>query len=104
MEYQVGRGTFGDVFKARSTLNSEKYYAIKVIKNEEEKDGFPITALKEIEALRNIDHPNVIKMVDISTYRTDLKSSNLKTCIVFEYMEHDLGGIVNKKIFKLSLD
>lgn len=44
---------------------------------------------REINILRRLDHPNVIKLEGIITSRL---SQSLY--LVFEYMEHDLAGLV----------
>lgn len=44
---------------------------------------------REIQILRRLDHPNVMKLEGIVTSRM---SCNLY--LVFEYMEHDLTGLV----------
>ena len=44
----LGQGTYGEVFKARDKESGE-IVAVKKIKMENEKEGFPITAVREIE-------------------------------------------------------
>jgi serine/threonine protein kinase len=71
---KVGRGTYGTVFKAKG-LRDNKFYAIKKLENNDVKlqqEGFPITALRgtimivsEITLLKQIDHPNIIKLKEI---------------------------------------
>lgn len=39
--------------------------ALKRIIMHNEKDGMPITALREIKILKALDHPNVVKVLDI---------------------------------------
>lgn len=58
---QVGEGTYGKVYKAR---NSEGLglVALKRIRMEGEKDGFPVTAMREIKLLQGLDHVNVVKL------------------------------------------
>lgn len=48
---KVGQGTFGEVFKARDR-SSHRLVALKKILMENEKEGFPITALREIRILQ----------------------------------------------------
>lgn len=45
---------------------------------------------REITILRKLDHPNIMKLIGIIT-------SRLSCCIylVFEYMEHDLSGLLS---------
>jgi hypothetical protein len=46
----LGEGTYGDVFKARDKETNEMV-AVKRIKTDKEREGFPITAIREIKIL-----------------------------------------------------
>lgn len=59
MVNQVGEGTFGKVYKAKNLVTGT-LVALKRIKVETEKDGFPVTALREIKLLQSLSHQNVI--------------------------------------------
>ena len=65
----IGEGTFGKVFKARiqNDGNSQKYYALKMIKMDNDKEGFPITAMREIKILKQLDHKNIVNLREIVT-------------------------------------
>lgn len=58
---QVGEGTFGKVYKAQNT-SSKVYVALKRIRMETERDGFPVTAMREIKLLQSLKHPNVVRL------------------------------------------
>ena len=58
---QVGEGTFGQVYKAVNTQNNSRV-ALKRIRMEGEKDGFPVTAMREIKLLQSLRHENVVKL------------------------------------------
>ena len=58
---QVGEGTFGKVYKARNTT-SGLFVALKKIRMEGERDGFPVTAMREIKLLQSLEHINVIRL------------------------------------------
>ena len=58
---QVGEGTFGKVYKAQNT-SSKVYVALKRIRIETERDGFPVTAMREIKLLQSLKHPNVVRL------------------------------------------
>jgi len=60
----IGQGTFGQVYKARHKITGE-FMALKRIKMDQEKDGFPITALREIKILKTLDHENIVKLKNI---------------------------------------
>ncbi|KAL3085250.1 hypothetical protein niasHS_010319 [Heterodera schachtii] len=66
---QVGEGTYGQVYKA-SDGQTGRMVALKKVRLENEKEGFPITAVREIKILRQLDHPNIVKLLDIVTDRT----------------------------------
>ncbi len=61
---QVGEGTYGQVFKARAQ-HSGALVAMKKIRMESEKDGFPITAMREIKILQALRHPNIVRLHEI---------------------------------------
>jgi CTD kinase subunit alpha len=61
---QVGEGTFGKVYKARNTA-SGVYVALKRIRMETERDGFPVTAMREIKLLQSLSHENVVKLYEM---------------------------------------
>jgi serine/threonine-protein kinase BUR1 len=48
--------------QSRSTIRD---LALKRIIIHQEKDGMPITALREIKILKALDHPNIVKVLDI---------------------------------------
>jgi hypothetical protein len=58
---QVGEGTFGKVYKARNSA-SGTFVALKKIRMEGERDGFPVTAMREIKLLQSLQHVNVIRL------------------------------------------
>ena len=58
---QVGEGTFGKVYKAQNTV-SRLFVALKRIRMEGERDGFPVTAMREIKLLQSLRHPNIVNL------------------------------------------
>lgn len=61
---QVGEGTFGKVYKARNTV-TRVYVALKRIRMESERDGFPVTAMREIKLLQSLRHQNVVRLYEM---------------------------------------
>ena len=61
---QVGEGTFGKVYKARNTATGN-HVALKRIRMESERDGFPVTAMREIKLLQSLKHENVIRLYEM---------------------------------------
>jgi cell division cycle 2-like protein len=61
----IEEGTYGVVFRARCN-DTNQIFALKKLKLEEEKQGFPITSLREIMALMVAgEHPNVVGIREI---------------------------------------
>ena len=60
----LGEGTYGVVHKAFDFfLNRE--VALKKIKIDHGDEGIPTTAMREIGILRELDHPGIIKLLDV---------------------------------------
>lgn len=57
----IGEGTYGVVFKARER-DTKRIVALKKIKLENEDEGVPSTAMREISILKELQpHPNIVK-------------------------------------------
>ncbi|KAJ7682767.1 Pkinase-domain-containing protein [Mycena polygramma] len=91
---QVGEGTFGKVYKAQNTV-TKRFVALKQIRMESEKEGFPVTAMREIKLLQSLRHENVIRLYEMMV-------SNGSVYMVFEYMDHDLTGILSQTQFSFT--
>ena len=65
---------------------------------ENEKEGFPLTAIREIMILKRLNHKNIINLLEIVTSKPSDKNKNRgNVYLVFEYMEHDLSGLLGRK-------
>ncbi|KZO97974.1 Pkinase-domain-containing protein [Calocera viscosa TUFC12733] len=90
----VGEGTFGKVYKATDPGTGVSV-ALKRIRMEGEKDGFPVTAMREIKILQALRHPNVVRLYEMMV-------SKGSVYMVFEYMEHDLLGVLSQSLFSFT--
>ena len=61
---QIGEGTYGEVYLATDLLTKDKV-ALKKIRMDNEKEGFPITAIREIKLLKRLENENVIRLKEI---------------------------------------
>lgn len=84
---QIGEGTYGKVYKAINTQNN-RMSALKRLRMESERDGFPITAMREIKLLQSLRHPNIVSLVEMMVEKGQVY-------MVFEYLDHDLAGILS---------
>merc|ERR1719384_1691324 len=101
---KIGQGTFGEVFKARDRKNKHKVVALKKVLMENEKEGFPITALREIRILQLLRHENIVNLIEICrTKATQFNRHKSTFYLVFDFCEHDLAGLLSNFNVKFSL-
>ncbi|XP_063292422.1 cyclin-dependent kinase 11B isoform X4 [Pelobates fuscus] len=85
---RIEEGTYGVVYRAKDRKTDE-IVALKRLKMEKEKEGFPITSLREINTILKAQHPNIV------TVREIVVGSNMdKIYIVMNYVEHDLKSLM----------
>uniref|UniRef100_A0A4W3J1H1 Cyclin dependent kinase 13 n=1 Tax=Callorhinchus milii TaxID=7868 RepID=A0A4W3J1H1_CALMI len=92
----IGEGTYGQVYKAKDK-DAGEMVALKKVRLDNEKEGFPITAIREIKILRQLNHSSIINMKEIVTDKEDaldFKKDKGAFYLVFEYMDHDLMGLL----------
>jgi cyclin-dependent kinase len=81
----VGEGTYGVVYKAREVARPELFVAMKKIRLEQGDEGVPSTALREISLLKELDHPNIVRLLDVEHTQTPQR-----LYLVFEWVDQDL--------------
>ncbi len=79
---KLGEGTYGVVYKAQRRDTGEMV-ALKRIRLEDETEGIPCTAVREISLLRELRHPNVVRLLDVL-------HTERKLTLVFEFLDGDL--------------
>ncbi|KAJ4328027.1 serine/threonine protein kinase, CMGC, CDC2/CDK sub [Fusarium piperis] len=97
LQGKLGEGTFGEVHRARSRKTGA-LVALKKIIMHHEKDGFPITALREIKLLKLLSHKNILKLEDMAIEHPTRQTDKRKKPIVYmatPYMDHDLSGLLD---------
>ena len=57
---QIGEGTYGVVYKARDRATGQTI-ALKKIRLEQEEEGIPSTAIREISLLKELQQRNVVR-------------------------------------------
>ena len=100
---KIGQGTFGEVFKARAKKDKNKIVALKKVLMENEKEGFPITALREIKILQLLRHENIVNLIEICrTKATQFNKHKSTFYLVFDFCEHDLAGLLSNFNIKFN--
>lgn len=85
---KIDEGTYGVVFRAKDKKSGE-IVALKKVKMEKEREGFPLTALREINILLSISHPSIVDVKEVV-----VGNSLDSIFMVMEYMDHDLKGLM----------
>ncbi|KAF7803028.1 putative serine/threonine-protein kinase [Senna tora] len=93
---KIGQGTYSSVFKAREVATG-KMFALKKVRFDNFQPESVRFMSREISILRRLDHPNIMKLEGLITSRV----SN-SIYLVFEYMDHDLAGLVSCPDIKFS--
>ncbi|KAH9876429.1 hypothetical protein J1614_003560 [Plenodomus biglobosus] len=82
---KVGEGTYGVVYKARDlTTKDQRIVALKKIRLEAEDEGVPSTAIREISLLKEMNDPNIVRLLNI------VHADGHKLYLVFEFLDLDL--------------
>ncbi|CAK9229653.1 unnamed protein product [Sphagnum troendelagicum] len=79
---KIGEGTYGVVYRARDRVTNETV-ALKKIRLEQEDEGVPSTAIREISLLKEMQHSNIVRLQDVV-------HSERRLYLVFEYLDLDL--------------
>ncbi|KAL8121341.1 cyclin-dependent kinase G-2-like [Apium graveolens] len=88
---KIDEGTYGVVYRAKDKKTGE-IVALKKVKMEKEREGFPLTSLREINILLSFDHPSIVNVKEVV-----VGSSLDSIFMVMEYMEHDLKALMETK-------
>jgi len=92
---QVGEGTYGQVYKAKNKETGE-VVALKRVRMDNEKEGFPITAIREIKILKVLNHKNIVRLKEIVTSKgSDYNQGKGSIYMVMEFCDHDLTGLTD---------
>lgn len=84
---KIGEGTYGVVYKAKDNKTNE-IFALKKIRLQAEEEGIPSTAIREISLLKELQHKNIVRLLDVI-------HTSKKLTLVFEFLEQDLKKIID---------
>lgn len=77
-------GTYGVVYKARELTHPSRIVALKKVRLEAEDEGVPSTTIREISLLKEMKHPNILRLFNI------VHADSEKLYLVFEFLDLDL--------------
>jgi serine/threonine protein kinase len=90
---KLGEGTYGVVFKVIDS-DSKEVLALKKIRFDDENEGIPSTAVREVALLKELHHPNIVELINVTFHRSQL-------FLIFEYLQYDLKKFMDKHKRKL---
>lgn len=89
---RISEGTYGVVYRARDRETGE-ICALKKVKLEKERDGFPLTSIREINILLSLDHPHIVNVSEVV-----VGPSLDAVFMVMEYADHDLKMVMEERM------
>lgn len=87
----IDEGTYGVVYRAREKSTGQ-VHALKLIKCDRDKEGFPLTTLREINTLFSVSHVNIIRLLEVVT-----SANGDSFYLVMEYAANDLSGLIEQQ-------
>ena len=84
---KVGEGTYGVVHKAKD-ITTGNFVALKRIRLQAEDEGIPSTAIREISLLKELQHQNIVRLIEVI-------HTEHKLTLVFEFLETDLKKVID---------
>ena len=84
----LGTGTYGEVYKGRDKVTGS-FVALKRIRLQPEDEGIPATTLREIAVQRQLSHPNIVALLDVT-------HSDSRLYLVFEFVDKDLKKLMTQ--------
>jgi len=85
---KLASGTYGTVYRAIDR-KSKQLVALKKIKMDQSRDGFPITSLRELSLLQECAHVNVVEAREIVVSKKTIRD----VYMVMDFCDHDLSAI-----------
>ncbi|KAK6182669.1 cyclin-dependent kinase 6 [Patella vulgata] len=93
----IGNGAYGTVYKGRDLKNEGQLVAIKKIRIPNTEEGMPMSAIREISLLKQLEkfeHPNIVRLLDVR--HSQLNETEIRLMLVFEYIDQDLATYLER--------
>uniref|UniRef100_A0A336LWE1 cyclin-dependent kinase n=1 Tax=Culicoides sonorensis TaxID=179676 RepID=A0A336LWE1_CULSO len=85
---KIGEGTYGIVYRAVNKT-TKQFVALKRIRLDNESEGVPSTAIREIALLKELQHHSIVRLEDVVL-------ANDSLYLVFECLDMDLKRMLDK--------
>eukprot|EP01128_Nolandella_sp_AFSM9_P008348 TRINITY_DN4984_c0_g1_i1.p1 TRINITY_DN4984_c0_g1~~TRINITY_DN4984_c0_g1_i1.p1 ORF type:complete len:382 (-),score=76.07 TRINITY_DN4984_c0_g1_i1:219-1271(-) len=97
---EVGRGSFGIVYRG-TTVDTNRKVALKkmILKEQQQTEGIDFSAIREIRILRELSSDYLVNLVDVFIHR---KSTHKNLYLVFEFMSTDLEALIKNHSLPLK--
>ncbi|CAK0738795.1 hypothetical protein CVIRNUC_001094 [Coccomyxa viridis] len=92
---QKGQGSFSLVYKARHRVTGD-IITLKKLRMDREEDGVPSHIIREVAVLKELDHPNIVRLRDVLWDHTQLY-------LIMDYVEQDLRQFMDTDARSRSL-
>jgi cyclin-dependent kinase len=83
-DIHLNLGAYGIVYKARELTHPNRIVALKKIRLDAEDEGVPSTAIREISLLKEMNDPNIVRLLNI------VHANGPNLYLVFEFLDLDL--------------
>lgn len=93
---KIGEGTYGTVFKGKSK-ETQEIVALKRVRLDDDDEGVPSSALREICLLKELKHKNIVRLYDVL-------HSEKKLTLVFEHCDQDLKKYFDSLNGEIDMD
>ncbi|XP_071056987.1 cyclin-dependent kinase 10 isoform X1 [Onthophagus taurus] len=103
---RIGEGTYGIVYRTKDT-QSDKIVALKKVRMDLERDGIPVSSLREIQVLLSCRHENIVHLKEVVVGRSleryliiskkfiQLTPAFFSIFLAMEYCEQDLASLLD---------
>lgn len=84
---KISEGTYGVVYRAKEKEMGD-IVALKKVKMGKEREGFPVSALREMNILMSLQHPSIVEVREV------VMDDHDGVFMVMEYMDHELKRLM----------
>lgn len=91
---KISEGSYGIVYKARDKESGEMV-ALKKMKLGNQREGFPVYYLREINTLMSLNHPSIVNVREVVVDESAEGFDNIY--MVMDYVEHDLKALMQAR-------